>query len=93
VGIAFVHGALLPLMEAQANWSADVIAGRLVLPSRDAMRDSVAADAAVRARYFDPRFGFIWDRLPYSRALEAESDAARRRPGSAVPNAAGPTVR
>ncbi len=92
VGIAFAHGALIPLMEAQANWVADVVTGRLGLPPPETMRHSVELDAAVRAKDFDPRFGFIWDRLPYCRSLESESDHAREWPGRPSPNAAGPTV-
>jgi Flavin-binding monooxygenase-like len=92
VGIVFGHGALIPVMEAQANWVADVVAGRLGLPAPDGMRRSVELDAAQRARDFDPRLGFIWDRLPYLRSLESESAHARRRPGLPVVNAAGPTV-
>ena len=92
VGIAFAHGALLPMMEAQANWAADVISGRLALPSPDAVRASVEQDAVRRARYFDERFGFIWDRLPYCRTLERESAVARRTPGRTAPNARGPTT-
>lgn len=92
VGIAFGHGALIPVMEAQANWAADVVAGRLRLPPPEAMRRSVELDAVVRARYFDPRFGFLWDRLPYCRSLESESAVARRRPGRVAANAAAPTV-
>jgi hypothetical protein len=93
VGVAFAHGALIPLMEAQANWVADVVTGRLGLPPLETMRRSVELDAAFRARYFDPRFGFIWDRLPYCRSLELESDHARRWPGQQASTAAGPTVR
>ena len=92
VGIAFAHGALLPVMEAQANWMADVVASRLALPPLDTMRRSVELDDAFRARNFDPRFGFIWDRLPYCRRLESESDQARRRPGRPAASAAWPTV-
>jgi len=69
-----------------------VIAGRLALPSSETMGGSVARDAAVRKRYFDPRFGFIWDRLPYCRRLESESAAAQRRPGQQAPTAAAPTT-
>jgi hypothetical protein len=56
------------------------------------MRRSVAQDAAFRARHFDPRFGFIWDRLPYIRALESESAQVRRRPGRIAARAADATV-
>lgn len=93
VGIAFGHGALIPVMEAQASWAADVVAGRLRLPSADRMRRSVEGDAVFRRRNFDPRYGFIWDRLAYVRSLEAESAAARARPGRVASTAAGPTVR
>ncbi|HEY6958817.1 MAG TPA: NAD(P)-binding domain-containing protein [Candidatus Limnocylindria bacterium] len=92
IGVVFAAGAILPLMEAQANWCADVICGRLALPSADTMRQSVERDAAVRMRYFDKRFGFIWDRLPYCRTLERESAAASRKPGAVAPGAAGSTT-
>ncbi|HYK99342.1 MAG TPA: NAD(P)-binding domain-containing protein [Candidatus Acidoferrales bacterium] len=92
IGLAFVHGALIPVMEAQANWAADVVAGRLALPSAAEMRRSVELDDAVRARYFDRRFAFLWDRLPYCRALESESAHARRQPGRTATGAVRPTV-
>jgi hypothetical protein len=93
VGIVFGHGALIPVMEAQANWMADVVAGRLGLPDPDVMRRSVALDTAFRARHFDPRFGFIWDRLPYIRSLESESAQARDGPARVASRAAEATVR
>lgn len=92
VGIVFGHGALIPVMEAQANWVADVVAGRLGLPEAEAMRRSVALDAAFRAKHFDPRFGFIFDRLPYVRSLESESAEVRRGPGRIASRAAQATV-
>jgi dimethylaniline monooxygenase (N-oxide forming) len=92
VGIAMGHGALIPMMEAQADWTADVIAGRLLLPSPEEMRESVELDTATRRRQFDHRFGFLWDRLAYCRALESESRHAARHPGSRAPQAAAATV-
>jgi hypothetical protein len=75
-------------MEAQANLTADVLAGRLALPGMEAMRQSIALDDAARRRQFAPRFGFIWDRLAYCRALESGSRQAARRPGSVAVRAA-----
>jgi dimethylaniline monooxygenase (N-oxide forming) len=92
VGIAMGHGALIPMMEAQANWAADVLAGRLILPSSAEMQRSVELDAADRRRQFDPRFGFIWDRLAYCRALESESRKAVRHPGRTSSRPAAATV-
>lgn len=81
IGLAMAHGALLPVFEAQANWAAEVLTGNLRLPSTDQMRTSIAGDNEVRVRDFDPRWGILWDRYPYIRALEAEARRARRSPG------------
>jgi cation diffusion facilitator CzcD-associated flavoprotein CzcO len=91
IGIVGGHGALIPMFEAQANWAAEVLSGRLELPPSEVMRQSIAADEAVRQRNFDPRWGFLYDRFPYIRSLERESRRARRRPGS-PPRAAAATV-
>jgi hypothetical protein len=80
------------MCEAQANWVAEVLAGRLVLPSSEVMRESIARDDAVRRRDFDPRWGIMWDRFAYIRALDAESRRASRSPGEPR-RAAAPTVR
>jgi dimethylaniline monooxygenase (N-oxide forming) len=92
VGLVIAHGALTPVMEAQANWVADVISGRLLLPATDMMGTSLKADQAARRRNFDPRFGFIWDRLPYLRALEKESRMGAKRPGRTLAHATEATV-
>lgn len=92
IGLALTFGALIPVFEAQANWTAAVLAGDLLLPSRDAMNASIALDSHFRSRNFDPAYGVMWDRLPYVRALEAETRRARRRPGVSR-RAAGLTVR
>ena len=86
------HGALIPIFEAQANWLAEVLADRLVLPSAEVMGASIARDDEVRRRDFDPRWGILWDRLPYIRSLEAEARRARRAPGTSR-RAQAPTVR
>jgi cation diffusion facilitator CzcD-associated flavoprotein CzcO len=92
VGLVSAHGALIPMFEAQAKWIAAVLAGELVLPANKVMRASIARDYDVRRRNFDPRIGFLWDRLAYIRALEAEARRAHRRPGIS-PRAATATVR
>jgi hypothetical protein len=81
VGLVMAHGALLPVFEAQATWVAEVLTGRLQLPTAEQMRESIAGDQHVRARDFDPRWGILWDRYPYIRALDAEARRARRTPG------------
>ncbi len=92
IGLVMAHGALIPIFEAQANWVAEVLADRLVLPSTEVMRASIACDDEVRRRDFDPRWGILWDRLPYIRSLETETRRARRLPGTSQ-RAAAPTVR
>ena len=81
VGLVYGLGPLIPMFEAQADWLGEHLAGRLALPSREVMATSIARDADVRRRNFDPRFGMYWDRIPYMRSLEREARAARRRPG------------
>jgi cation diffusion facilitator CzcD-associated flavoprotein CzcO len=92
IGLAMAHGALIPIFEAQANWAAEVLTDRLALPSTEVMCASIAHDDEVRVRDFDPRWGILWDRLPYIRSLETETRAARRSPGTSR-RAAAPTVR
>ncbi len=83
IGVVNGHRALIPAAEAQAAWVAEVLSGRLTLPAVETQRASVAADAAVRARAFDPRCGLMYDAGPYTRALRREARRAQRRPGEA----------
>jgi dimethylaniline monooxygenase (N-oxide forming) len=92
VGIVAAHGALMPLMEAQAEWVGEVLAGRLLLPSEEVMRASIDRDRHVRRRDFDRRYDLFWDRLRYLRALEAEVRHARRHPGAPRRRADAATV-
>jgi dimethylaniline monooxygenase (N-oxide forming) len=92
IGVVGGHGALIPMCEAQANWVGEVLAGRLVLPSPEVMRASIARDVEVRRRDFDPRWDIMWDRFAYIRALDAEARRAKRSPGPPR-RAAAPTVR
>jgi dimethylaniline monooxygenase (N-oxide forming) len=52
IGLVQPLGAVMPLAEAQAHWVADLIAGRVTLPSPAEMRRQIAAyDAALRKRF------------------------------------------
>jgi cation diffusion facilitator CzcD-associated flavoprotein CzcO len=82
IGLVYTFGGLSAVAEAQANWAAEVLTGRLSLPSREVMRESIRRDAQVRTRDFDGVLDVTWDRVRYIRALEREAHQARRRPGS-----------
>ena len=52
IGLVQPLGAVMPLAEVQAHWVADLINGRVTLPSRAQMRAQIAAyDAALRKRF------------------------------------------
>jgi dimethylaniline monooxygenase (N-oxide forming) len=52
IGLVQPLGAVMPLAEAQAHWVADLIRGRVTLPSPSEMRRQVTSyDAALRKRY------------------------------------------
>jgi hypothetical protein len=93
IGLAFTLGALIPVFEAQANWTAEILAGRLLLPSEEVMRESIRRDADVCRRDFDGRIAVAWDRVRYQRALEREAKRAARQPGSAPRRAEAATLR
>jgi glycine/D-amino acid oxidase-like deaminating enzyme len=92
IGIVGAHGALIPLMEAQAEWVGEVLAGHLVLPSEELMRMSIERDREIRQRDFDTRYALFRDRLRYVRALEAEVRHARRHPGEPARRAGAATT-
>jgi thioredoxin reductase len=52
IGLVQPIGAVMPLAEAQAHWVADLITGRVTLPSAAEMRRQIAAyDVALRKRF------------------------------------------
>jgi hypothetical protein len=52
IGLVQPLGAVMPLAEAQSHWVADLIQGRVTLPSRAEMRAQIAAyDTALRKRF------------------------------------------
>jgi dimethylaniline monooxygenase (N-oxide forming) len=52
VGLVQPLGAVMPLAEAQAAWIADLLQGRVRLPSPDAMRAAIAEEEAAMARRY-----------------------------------------
>jgi hypothetical protein len=75
-GLVDPNGGLLPLLEGQCEWIADVLAGRLALPSRPAMEAEMAREAERIARRFvapvGPSTWLLCDRWPYVRQLRAD---------------------
>jgi dimethylaniline monooxygenase (N-oxide forming) len=52
IGLVQPLGAVMPLAEAQSHWVADLIRGRVTLPSQAQMRAQIAAyDTALRKRF------------------------------------------
>lgn len=86
LGLVQPLGALPPLAEAQADWVADLIEGRGVLPSSVEMEEAVEQqDAMLRRRYVNSRrHRTEVEVYPYLRALRKEQQAGRRRAGGAA---------
>jgi dimethylaniline monooxygenase (N-oxide forming) len=86
IGLVQPLGAIMPLAEAQAHWVADLITGRVTLPSRSQMQAQIAAyDEAVRRRFVaSKRHTMEVDFHSYRAELDKE-----RRTRAVV--AAGPT--
>jgi cation diffusion facilitator CzcD-associated flavoprotein CzcO len=77
IGLLQPLGAVMPLAEAQAHWVADLIQGRVTLPSYAEMRGQIAAyDAAVRKRFVaSKRHTIEVDFHAYRAELEKERKA------------------
>ncbi len=80
VGLVDPNGGLLPLLEGQCEWVADVLGGRMALPPRAAMEAEMDREAERIARRFVPPSGastwLLCDRWPYLRLLAADRRAA-----------------
>ena len=72
VGIVFGPGALLPIMEAQANWIAATLAGDLPYPSPPERAAGVEADVPRNIRDFSRPYTAWRDRQRYIMSLERE---------------------
>jgi Flavin-binding monooxygenase-like len=65
VGLVEAHHGLLPIVEQQAGWAADALAGRLALPSPETMARVASAEAARRRRDLGPLHPFLVDHGRY----------------------------
>jgi dimethylaniline monooxygenase (N-oxide forming) len=77
IGLVQPLGAVMPLAEAQSHWVADLITGRVTLPSYAEMRRQIAAyDAALRKRFVaSKRHTIEVDFHAYRAELEKERKA------------------
>ena len=79
IGLLQPLGAVMPLAEAQSEWVADILQGRVQLPRPERMRDVIEREEArMRERYVaSKRHTIQVDFHPYMRTIERE----RRRHG------------
>lgn len=84
-------GGNIRMMDDQAEWVAELVAGRAGLPDQAAMEaDMLAERAAIKASYPDsPRYGLELDPQEYRTSLAAERrrnerSRSKRRPGAAT---------
>lgn len=87
MGLAQPAGAAFPLLEPQAEWVADLIAGAVALPSPADMTRAIARERHRHARTYASsyRHGIEIDVRSYRRALRRELRAGRRRARDVVP--------
>jgi hypothetical protein len=83
VGLVEAHRALLPIAEAQALWTADVLAGRIDVPAPEQQLATAREEARMRIRNFGTRREFLVDGNRYIARLRRE-----RRVGRALGKAA-----
>ncbi|MGI9162358.1 MAG: flavin-containing monooxygenase [Mycobacterium sp.] len=81
IGLCQTLWALMPVAEWQSKWVASYLTGEYVLPSRDEMRKSIAADERERVkRYADtPRHTMQVDGFTYISAVRIEWMRGRMR--------------
>jgi hypothetical protein len=72
VGLIEAHRALLPIAEAQAAWSADLLAGRINLPDAAAMAAAARDEVRRRTRDFGTRHPYIVDHARYTATLRRD---------------------
>jgi hypothetical protein len=74
IGLVQPLGAIMPLAEAQSEWVADVLEGKVSLPSPSQMRKVVAReDARMQKRYVTSKRHTIQvDFFPYLRTIRRE---------------------
>jgi hypothetical protein len=81
VGFVLGHGALLPMLEAQAAWAAAVLAGDVTLPSPSERRRMLSEEAEGIERDFGRPHSIFRDRVRYIAALRREVRASAGRAG------------
>jgi hypothetical protein len=79
VGLFEAQHALLPIAKDQAAWVADVLSGRMVLPSPEARRHEAAQFSRERLRDFGDRRPYLVDFARYQATLRRDRRRARRR--------------
>jgi hypothetical protein len=85
IGLIDVSGPLNPLSELQSEWVADLLQGRLELPSRTQMQRAIAReDSRRRKRFGEGRQAIYVDYVPYLHTLQRERRRARRDSPSAT---------
>jgi hypothetical protein len=80
IGLIQPLGAIMPIAELQSEWVADILEGRVELPSRAVMRDVIRReDERMAKRYVrSPRHTIQVDFYPYMRTLRRERKRVRR---------------
>ena len=81
IGLIQPWGAIFPIAEVQAEWVADLVAGRAVLPDRDTMRAVIDTDLTrMRRRYVrSPRHTIQVDFHAYRALVRGERRRGRAR--------------
>jgi dimethylaniline monooxygenase (N-oxide forming) len=84
VGLIDVAGPLNPLAELQAEWIADLLEGKVRLPSSARMRQAIAREDRRRQKRFGARgrHAIYVDYAPYHLALRRERRRRRGRDGA-----------
>lgn len=82
IGLVQPWGAIMPLAELQSKWIADILTGTAGLPERDQMQGDIRRRREALARRYtkSARHTIQVDFHPYSKELERERKAGRRRP-------------
>jgi hypothetical protein len=91
IGLLQPLGAIMPLAEAQSEWVADLLEGKAVLPSPDAMRRVIEREDRRMARRYlaSPRHTIEVDFYPYLRTLRRERRGRLRGSGAVARVLAG----
>jgi cation diffusion facilitator CzcD-associated flavoprotein CzcO len=82
VGLFEAQHALLPIAKDQAAWLADVLSGRMELPSPEEREREAERFVERRRRDFGDRRPYIVDFARYQATLRRDRRAARRRGGA-----------